>query len=211
MKPVALAGLVGLALVACSAPAVDAGGSPSAAPADLRLAVVGDSLSAGFSRGFTQEGLHPSSYVYWVAQDPIALVGGTAVPGATSVEQQARTVPVAADVLVLALGTNDLFQRVPFEDTAQALREIASIVDAPRVMVLAVPPAQPEFAVTTPEFNRALRRLATAQGWEFSDAVAVVRDGDGWAPGMTTDGVHYTDDAARLVGEAVRAALLAEG
>ncbi len=162
---------------------------PLRAPGDTqdsstqRIVVVGDSLAVGDSTAFTPAGLGRGSFVHAALGTDVVLVGGTAVPGATSLQQAARTTPAAADVLVLALGTNDLAWRLDFAQTADALEEIARVVDAPRVLVLAVPPLAPELQPTTAEFNRALRRLAASRGWEFLDAPAAVRVGDGWAPG----------------------------
>ncbi len=214
VRRAALAGALGLMLTACAADGAgtgassgDAGAGPPDASSPLRLAVVGDSLSVGLSPDFTAEDLDESSYVYWALGDDVVLAGGTAEPGATSLQQRDRARAVAADVLVLALGTNDLAWGLSFDETAAALVDIEGIVGAPRVLLLSIPPLEPELGPTTPVFNRRLRRLAADQGWEFVDAAAAVRDGDAWAAGMTTDGVHYTVEAARAVGEALGAAL----
>ncbi|WP_172664135.1 SGNH/GDSL hydrolase family protein [Demequina rhizosphaerae] len=175
-----------------------------------RVAVVGDSLSVGFSPSFTADGLDRTSYLYAALGDDAVLAGGTAVPGATSLHQRSRAEAVEADVLILALGTNDLAWGLPFDETAGALRDIAATVGPPpRVILLAIPPLEPELGPTTPVYNAWLSALAEAEGWEFVDAPAPVRDGDGWAPGMSNDGVHYTARAARLVGEKVGRALRA--
>ena len=210
----ALAGLLGVMLVAC-APSGEGGGTPAApgwpySPEDpLRVAVVGDSLSFGDSTAFAQDGLGPGSFVFWALGDDAVLAGGTAVPGATSVEQAARVTPVEADALILALGTNDLWRGLPFARTAEALTQIAAAVPAPRVVLLSVPPMDEDFRQDTAGFNRQLRRLAGEQGWEFVDAAAAVRDGDAWAAGATSDGVHYTESGARAVGARLGEALRA--
>ncbi|WP_296664628.1 SGNH/GDSL hydrolase family protein [Demequina sp.] len=205
--------LLAVALTAC-APGEGAGGAASAdgcaqgaASSPLRVAVVGDSLSYGTSAAFTPDGLDESSYVWWALGDDAVLAGGTAVPGATSLDQRERAGAVDADVLILALGTNDLAWGIAFDQTSQALRDIAAVVGAPRVLLLAIPPLDPEIDPTTPVYNRQLRRLADAEGWTYVDAPAGAREGDGWAAGMTGDGVHYTVAGARIVGEAVAAAL----
>lgn len=204
------AGVLGLAMTACapgvSGGATDGGGTDGGAGV-LHVAVVGDSLSFGNSTSFTADGLGDESYVRWAFTDGIGLAGGTAVPGATSVQQAARVVPVDADALVLALGTNDLAWGLPFEETSGALAQIAATVGAPRVLLLSIPPLDYGQEVDVAGFNRRLEALAAEQGWEYVDATAPVREGDGWAPGMTTDGVHYTVEAARAVGESLREAL----
>ncbi|MDN4484160.1 SGNH/GDSL hydrolase family protein [Demequina lignilytica] len=208
MRTVAAAGALAAMLVAC-APA-DPGGAtpgPSAASSPLRVAVVGDSLSFGDSSVFTQEGLGEGSYLFWALGDDALLAGGTAVPGATSLHQLERVTPVEADVLILALGTNDLAWGLPFEETASALVSIAGVVDAPRVLLLSIPPISDDYGLDTTAYNRQLRALAGEQGWEWVDAAAAIREGAAWAPGATDDGVHYTVEAARKVGEAVGKAL----
>ena len=197
-------GVVGLTLTACAQG--DEGGGAGGGGV-MHVAVVGDSLSFGNSTSFTADGLGDESYVRWAFTDGIGLAGGTAVPGATSVQQAERVVPVDADALVLALGTNDVAWGLPFAQTAGALEEIAATVGAPRVLLLSIPPLDYGQEVDVAGFNRRLEALAADQGWEFVDATAPVREGDGWAPGMTIDGVHYTVDAARAVGEKLREAL----
>ncbi|WP_162197270.1 SGNH/GDSL hydrolase family protein [Demequina pelophila] len=218
MNRAALLSTLGLALAACAAGGGGGGDAPTTDAASIRLAVVGDSLSAGFSRDFSAGDIDGSSWVPYALGgggggdgdgDGVSFAGGTAVPGATAPQQLARAEPVDADVLVLALGTNDLAWRLPFEETAGALVDIAATVGAPRVMLLAIPPIEPEISPTTPVYNRQLRRLAADRGWEFVDAPAPVRDGDAWAPGATTDGVHYTLESARLVGATVGDAIRA--
>lgn len=211
MRHVAVTGALAAMLVAC-APAGEGSGvtaapDPGAASSALRVAVVGDSLSFGDSAVFTQEGLGEGSYLFWALGDDAVLAGGTAVPGATSLHQLERVTPVVADVLILALGTNDLAWGIPFEETASALVEIAGVIEAPRVLLLSIPPLSDGYGLDTAAYNRRLRALAEGHGWEWVDAAAAIREDDGWAPDATDDGVHYTRSAARAVGEEVGRAL----
>ncbi|WP_143058948.1 SGNH/GDSL hydrolase family protein [Demequina mangrovi] len=207
------AALLALAMTMAACSPGGGGGSPTAGAEVLEVVAVGDSLMFGDSTSFTAEGLGQGSFLWWALGDEARLAGGTAVPGATSVEQRDRVraaEPVPdADVLVLALGTNDLAVGLPFARTSEALIEIAALVDAPRTLLLTVPPIDLGGPVATAPLNARLAALAEAQGWELVDAPAAVRDGDGWADGMTPDGVHYTSDGARVVGEALGAALSA--
>lgn len=211
LRGAALTGALAAMLVAC-VPA-DPGGTggstpdPTRASSPLRVAVVGDSLSFGDSATFTQDGLGEESYLRWALGDDAVLAGGTAVPGATSLHQVERAEPVAADVLILALGTNDLAWGLPFEDSEAALTQIVATVGVERVLLLSIPPVDPAYGLDATAYNRQLRRLAHDQDWEWVDATAAVRDGRDWAPGMTSDGIHYTVAGAQAVGAAVGDAL----
>ncbi|MGX9900063.1 SGNH/GDSL hydrolase family protein [Arthrobacter sp. SA17] len=56
-------------------------------------------------------------------------------------------------------------------------------------------------------FNQQLKQFALSRGWVFVDPMAGVRDGDRFASGMTTDGVHPTEAAAQVIGEALGKAI----
>ena|GEM_PF-7000707 len=199
--------------------ATDVPGAPDADPvtADgldgdgvVTFAVVGDSLSLGDSWDFENGVAGELSWVSHAEDEAADFVGGTAVVGAPSWVQAQRALPVEADALVLALGTNDMSADLGFTATAEALVSIVETVGAPRVLLLAVPPRTYERAVTTTQFNGWLQGLAAEHDWEFVDAPAPVRDGEAWAPGMTTDGIHYTRAAVALVGAYVGEALRGE-
>jgi lysophospholipase L1-like esterase len=115
---------------------------------------------------------------------------------------------VNADVLVVLAGTNDLGRR-PFEESQENVAEIAATVGAPRVVVSAVPPLNKSPKLAT-DYNASMKAFVESKGWEWIDAMAQVRAGDVYAEGMTSDGTHPTPAAARLIGEAVNRALLAD-
>ncbi|WP_062379482.1 SGNH/GDSL hydrolase family protein [Demequina pelophila] len=198
-------------------PVSTVGTVPAAATVTLPLtfAVVGDSLSLGNSPDFEHGVTGELSWVHHARGDGAVFVGGTAVEGAPSWTQADRAAlleedVLAADVLVMALGTNDMSADVGAARTYEALADIAATFDAERVLVLAVPPRRYEIDPTTTEFNAGLQSLAAEMDWEYVDAPAPVRDGDAWADGMTGDGIHYTRAAIPLVGAAVGAALRGE-
>ncbi|WP_062304397.1 SGNH/GDSL hydrolase family protein [Demequina subtropica] len=187
--------------------------SPAAVAAPVEIVVVGDSLSLGDSTAFTADGLGEGSFVYWALGEDVRFVGGDAIPGATSTRMRDRLlkgslVIPACDVLVLALGTNDLGFGVAFDDTSQALVSLAEGGAAPRTMLLAIPPYGREDQPPSVSYNQRLAMLASEQGWEFVDAAVPARDGGGWAEGMTSDGIHYSGDVVRLVGEVLADALV---
>ena len=182
----------------------------AASPAkDLALAVVGDSISEADSHDFAAGVLGPGSWVSHATGDGVRFAGGWAVSGALTSQMARGARPVAADVLVVLAGTNDVASGLPFESCAVNLRSIVATVGAPRVVVSSIPPIDfaPTFAT---DFNERLRALAAEAGWEFVDAMVGVRDGDGcFAPRMSFDGVHPTVEAAQVIGSAIRVHVIA--
>ncbi|MDD9208145.1 SGNH/GDSL hydrolase family protein [Georgenia sp. 10Sc9-8] len=198
-----------LALGGCGSPG---GARPSPEPPGstaLRIAAVGDSITDANSPDFAGGELGEESWVSHAVGDGVAFAGGWAQWGATTAQMAAGAQPVDADVLVVLAGTNDVTAGIPFDETAANIAEIAATVDAPRVLISAVPPIDPDPALAT-ELNANLEALAVAREWEFVDAPAEAREGDRFAPGMSEDGVHPTAQGARVIGAAVRAALVAE-
>jgi lysophospholipase L1-like esterase len=174
----------------------------------LSLAVVGDSISEADSRDFTAGLLGPGSWVSHAVGDGVRFGVGWAVSGALTWLMARGARPVAADVLVVLAGTNDVASGLPFDSCAVNLRSIVATVGAPRVVVSAIPPIDFAPSLAT-EFNARLRALAAEAGWEFVDAMAGIRDDDGrFAPRMSLDGVHPTVEAAQVMGGAIRAHLL---
>jgi lysophospholipase L1-like esterase len=167
------------------------------------MAVVGDSVSEADSPNFAAGAIGPGSWVSSALGEGIVFAGGWANGGATSAQMLQAAAPVAADVLVIVAGVNDSGQGIPFATTAANLRGIASAVGAPRVVLATVPPRDRAPAVAT-TYNQRLRELATAQGWEFVDAMAGVRAGERYRPGMTVDGVHPSVAGAATIGAAMR-------
>lgn len=157
--------------------------------APLRVAVVGDSLSAGHSR-FLGNGLDEDSWMTYAVGDGIEFVGGWARAGATP-EQMADAVrPVGrVDVLVVLAGTNAVLHQETVADTARFYDRITTIVQADRVLVSAIPPYRAHAAEAL-TYNRDLRALTRDRGWTWVDPWPAARDGDAWAPGFSTDGVH---------------------
>jgi lysophospholipase L1-like esterase len=177
----------------------------AAAPAAVDLAVVGDSISEADSRDFSAGLLGPGSWVSHAVGDGVRFAGGWAVSGALTTQMARGARPVAADVLVVLAGTNDVASGLPFESCAANLRSVVATVGAPRVVVSAIPPIDVVPALAT-DFNERLRALAAEAGWEFLDAMVGIRDGDGrFAPRMSFDGVHPTVEAAQVIGAAIRA------
>ncbi|WIB78908.1 SGNH/GDSL hydrolase family protein [Curtobacterium sp. MCPF17_002] len=178
---------------------------------DLRVAVVGDSLSAGRS-GFLGNGLDDESWMTYAKGDGIDFAGGWARAGATPDEMAAAVTPIRdVDVLVILAGTNAVRTGETFEEERAAYEKIVTTVGAREVIVSDLPPYRwKPFAAQ--EYGRALQRFVNDQGWRWADPWVFARSGSSWAPGVTTDGTHPADAAEyRRLGEAFHNIILAVG
>lgn len=181
--------------------------TPSARTDATRLAVVGDSITEADSPDFEGGDLGAESWVYHAVGEDLVLVGGWARWGATTSQMAAAVEPVDADVLVILAGTNDVGSGATHESTLANLREIAGTVGAPQVVLSAVPPIDAAPALAT-DLNAALEDLARQEGWAWVDAPAELRDGERFAAGMASDGLHPTRRGARVLGGSIREAVL---
>lgn len=210
-----MAAAAGLALAACLAPAACAAMPPRAEPPPLaepgadpiRMAAVGDSITDGDSMDLAGGVPGPLSWVSYAIAPGIEFAGGWAEWGATT-EQMAAAVrqPLDADVLVILAGTNDAGW-TPHEQIGEHLTRIAESAAVDVVVLSSVPPN--DYALgKTAELNEYLERVAVREGWIWVDAAAGLRNGDRYAEGMSYDGVHPSEEGARVIGEAIGAAIL---
>lgn len=214
---VALAGCACLLLAACSAPAVE--GSPtdarasagaSAEGAGVTFAAVGDSVTDADSADFAAGDLGPASWATYAVEAGAGFAGGWAEWGATTGRMAEQVVPYEADVLVLLAGTNDVAFGIPFEESAANLERIVDAVGIAEVVVVSIPPidAAPGNA---DDFNDRLEGLAGDRGWRFVDASAGLRSPDGrFRDGMSFDGLHPSEEGARVLGAAIAEVLATE-
>lgn len=184
--------------------------SPST-PAPLRVAVVGDSLSAGRSL-FLGNGLDDKSWMTYAQGDGIEFVGGWARSGATPDQMAEAVEPLGSvDVLVVLAGTNAVRDGRTVADETRAYEQIAEVVHARRVLVSAIPPYRAH-AQAALDYNRDLRTFAEQEGWTWVDPWGGARDGDAWAEGFSVDGVHPAGpDQYAVLGHAFRALILETG
>ena len=178
---------------------------------DLRVAVVGDSLSAGRS-GFLGNGLDDKSWMTYATGNGIVFAGGWARAGATPDEMAAAVKPLHdVDVLVVLAGTNAVRTGRTLEEERSAYERIVATVGAREVIVSDIPPYRWK-PYAAQEYARALRQFVTDQGWRWADPWGFARSGSSWAPGVSTDGTHPADAAEyRRLGEAFRSIILAVG
>jgi lysophospholipase L1-like esterase len=149
------------------------------------------------------------SWITYASVDGVEFAGGWAEAGAQTNAMAAHAKPVVSDVLVVLAGTNDAAKGVPFEESARNIKAIVQAASAKRVVVSAIPPID-DAPWVAESFNARLLAFVQQNGWTWVDAVSGVRTADGvFAEGMTIDGVHPTERAARIIGESIRAVILA--
>lgn len=175
-----------------SAQGPDDGTPRAAAPAGvgpLRVAIVGDSLSAGRSR-FLGNGLDDESWMRYADGDGIEFVGGWAKSGATPTQMADAVRPVGhVDVLVVLAGTNAVRAGRTLAQEASAYERIVSVVKPRQVVVSSIPPYRLHAAAAL-RYNADLQHFTLAHTWSWADPWSVARVGDDWAPGFSADGTH---------------------
>ncbi|MGG7308120.1 SGNH/GDSL hydrolase family protein [Curtobacterium sp. AB451] len=183
----------------------------SASTADtIRVAVVGDSLSAG-SSGFLGNGLDAGSWMTYAQGGRVEYAGGWAHAGATPEEMAEAVRPLGkVDVLVILAGTNAVRVGVSFQQEQSAYDQIVRTIAPRRVIVSSIPPYVPN-PTGGIRYNRMLREYVQSQGWDWFDAWRFARDGNAWKPGFSVDGVHPGSIGGyRALGRTLRWEILAE-
>ena len=201
---VAIVGAVCVLLVGCAPGGRPAASESATGTADgPTFAAVGDSITDADSRDFAAGDIGAASWARYVVDAGHGFAGGWAEWGATTAQMAESATSVDADTLVLLAGTNDVAFGVPFDETSANLERIVEAVGIEEVVVVSVPPmdAFPDGAV---ELNERLEELADDRGWRFVDASAGLRTDDGvFREGMSLDGLHPSEDGARVLGEAI--------
>jgi lysophospholipase L1-like esterase len=198
--------LVLLSATACTAtPAVTA---DPPEPDEVRLVVVGDSLTAGSQPLTDGEVTGAGSWVPASLGDPLVLAGGWAVPGATTADMRSGIQQVDGDVLVVMAGTNDIDEGLDWTASRDNLLAITRTLRTRPVLVAAIPPSA-EHAEAATAYNEQLRQVAIEQGWTFVDPWESARRGANWVDGYTFDGIHPVQEVADEAGRTLRAAVLA--
>jgi lysophospholipase L1-like esterase len=178
--------------------------SPGATPADpVTFGVVGDSITAWI-------GKEDGSWTSYVGTDGVLFTGeGWARNGAPLALMEQNTHELDVDVLVVLGGTNDLASD---SSTRARLGLVSRIVEnsgVDRVVVSAVPPFDPDPALST-AWNRELEKYAAAEGYRFADSWAGSRTDTGaFVAAHTVDGIHPTPGAASRAAAVIREAVIA--
>ena len=180
----------------------------------IRVAVAGDSLSAG-TDGFLGNGLGPKMWMTYANGGVVQYVGGYAHPGYTPDQIAASLTPVKdVDVLVILAGTNAVRVGKTLDEEKPAYERMIATMHPKHVIVAAIPPydRHPAEAVV---YDRQLERFVKSEGWDWTDPWTWARtgsDGGSWRPGITTDGTHPATAAGyRELGLQLRKAIIADG
>lgn len=169
----------------------------------MTFAVAGDTVTDWRA----PNGMSPTSWVTYADQGRVELVGGWARAGVGTQRISMSVRPVDADVLILLTGTNDLQYPFAYDNIELSLQRTVDTVGARDVLVSSIPPVA-GFEMKTVRFNAWLARVAYRHDWAFVDAGSTLRGRDcSYRPRMTSDGTRPTPEGARLIGDAIRAAL----
>lgn len=192
---------------ASSPPATSASPDPTTPSVLPSFAAVGDSITDANSPDLPGGDLGTESWTTYVVAAGFEFAGGWAEWGAPTSLMADSVTAYDADVLVLLAGTNDVALGRPFAESAANLDRIVATVGIDAVVVSSIPPmdALPDGAA---QYNAQLESLAADRGWRFVDASAGLRTADGrFLEGMSYDGLHPTEQGARVLGEGIAAVL----
>lgn len=211
--------LAGCSTVSTSTPLADSTRSAQPSPSStapslgttenpVRVAIVGDSLTAGGGRTIPEMGLDQNTWMTYAEGDGVNWVGGWA-KGGTTVQIMADNVTPVRDVdtLVLMAGTNDVRLGFTFDQARSSYERIVAILKPEHVIIGAIPPYNraPDRAA---DYERQLKGFALAEGWTFFDPWRFARDGKVYQAGISNDGIHPTTAGYRIVGREYRDAIL---
>lgn len=171
---------------------------------------VGDSVTAGSVAVEGDAAPGVGSWIQSAASAPLEYRGAWAVPGATTADMLAGVSAMRADSLVLLGGTNDLIRGADPGAALASLVAITRTVGIADVVLVAVPPLDPNPSAAV-ALNQRLVALAAQQGWRFVDPWQGLGEDGAYLPGATMDGVHPTPEGADLVGTRIRSTLLYGG
>jgi lysophospholipase L1-like esterase len=184
--------------------------------ADIVVAVVGDSISAGSPLWDPDEAVRAriaapderSQWQFWAARaDPRLEFRTTAVYGERT-DQIARRLDLVlpgADVLVVQGGINDVVQRRPVEEAARSLEAMLAR-GREAGLELAVADVLPwnngdgRAAADIDRLNALIRQLP-ATLLPFHDTLVDPADPSRMGPGLSDDGDHPSIEGHRLLGE----------
>ncbi len=175
----------------------------------VRVAIVGDSLTAGGRRTIPEMGLDRNTWMTYAQGHGVKWVGGWA-KGGTTVQIMSQHVHPAGpvDVLVLMAGTNDVRLHYSFAQAAPYYDAIVATLEPKHVIVGAIPPYDRNPAGAA-AYEKQLKSYVAAKKWEFVDPWGFARGSGGrYAAGTTLDGIHPTTRGYAAVGREFRSAIL---
>lgn len=175
-------------------------------------AFLGDSITVGMTDP-TAGAIGEHSWFYGLLDDTLGVVrfaGMTAENGRSTAwmaGQVWNALYPAPDLLIVHGGTNDVSGEITppvVVNNLERIRLAADSVGVPLAVCTIPPRAEPAADARALAVNDAIRAWATANGVILLDTAAPLRDPvlGGWLPGYTTDGLHPTPEAARLMSQA---------
>ncbi|MEA5453397.1 SGNH/GDSL hydrolase family protein [Sinomonas sp. JGH33] len=174
----------------------------------VTVAVYGDSISQGDSRGFAYLDLGKTSWVSHLQPGRVRFVGGQAIGGTRSGDLPDRYQEgVRSNVLVLFLGTNDFRTREASVERMAAnfaafYAARGASMGTPRVITVALGPMADRDAAQIREWNRRLEAESAARGWTYADPWTRLRDSaNRWLPAYARDEVHPNEAGAVVLAE----------
>ncbi|RKR74623.1 SGNH/GDSL hydrolase family protein [Frondihabitans australicus] len=178
----------------------------------VRVAIVGDSLTAGGSRTIPQDGLDKDTWMTYAQGDGVKWVGGWAMGGTTTQIEAYHVTPVKdVDVLVLMSGTNNVRLGISLAKAKKYYDYIVKVIHPKHVIIGAIPPynRDPDGGAT---YEKQLKAwvLTKKKSWTFYDPWGPLRDGKYYVASLTADGIHPTAAGYRIVGHNFRDAILQE-
>lgn len=193
--------------------------APVVVPVDQRpvATFLGDSITRGMTDPTTGVvGEH--SWFYELIDDTVGVVryGGTVAENGMSTAWMAGQVWNALyptpDLLIVHGGTNDVSGEITppvVVNNLERIRLAAQSAGVPLAVCTVPPRADPAADARALAVNDAIRTWADVNGVIVLDTAAPLRDPivGGWLPGYTTDGLHPTPEAARLMARAAAEAL----
>lgn len=203
-----------------STPAIPSGGNLTiAAENRTKVIVYGDSISVGDSPAFSSRQLGKRSWVNYLAENGVFFVGGYAQGGYTAgmiLAQKQCQSGVSAPVAVAALGTNSVNTG---EDFSTGLRDLERLkseclpeVKAGSFIVTAVGPAAEIPQAKIDSWNTQLKAAAAERGWKYVDPYTGMRTAQNtWEPGMSFDGLHPTEAAAKIYATNIAPSIIEAG
>lgn len=184
-----------------------------------RLLCFGDSNTYGYDPRSYAGGRYPSSVRWTDGIGPEYEVINAGRNGRTVPRGPAEWAEIKdlfrragpVDLFLVMLGTNDLLNDTPAEETADRmdrfLEAVLPCVGDTRVLLIAPPPLEPGAWVPGPEVIAQSERyaalcgaLARERGLDFADAGA-------WKVGLAFDGVHFSEEGHRAFVGGLRAVL----
>lgn len=159
----------------------------------LRLAVIGDSNTNGFSGTWDAGVEQGNAYIRYTTDETIESVGGWANNGASSTFMAQMVTPIDdVDVLAIMIGTNNKTEGVTPEALVGDIDSAVATIAPRKVVILAIPPMEAAPAIPV-SINEQLAGLADKRDWDYFDPWQGLRGSDDkWESEYLRDGLHTT-------------------